>query len=71
MIFLNNYSDTCFNYIFISSLLSFRDQKKKKQTTNQSELFSYYYSVVMELLVPQSEAASKLMRKFSDKSDNW
>lgn len=57
-------------HLYIQPLVIQRSEKKK-QTTNQSELFSYYYSVVMELLVPQSEAASKLMRKFSDKSDNW
>lgn len=43
----------------------------KKTLYIQSELFSYYYSVVIELLAPQSEAASKLVRKFSDKNDYW
>lgn len=73
MILLNNYSDTYFNYIFVCSLLPSRAQKImanfKKTLYIQSELFSYYYSVVIELLAPQSEAASKLVRKFSDKND--
>lgn len=68
MILFNNYSDTRLNYIFISSLLPFRDQKITINLKKiQSELFSYYYSVVIELLV----AASKLMRRFSDKNDSW
>lgn len=45
--------------------------RKKKTNNKPIRVIQLYYSVVMELLVPQSEAASKLMRKFSDKSDNW
>lgn len=65
MIFFNNYGDTDFNYIFRSSLLPFWDQEimanlnKYIYIYTQSELFSYCYSVVIELFVPQSETASK------------